>query len=43
MGTPVDIAEAVCFLASPGASFISAANLVVHGGGEVDPSDGAVL
>jgi NAD(P)-dependent dehydrogenase (short-subunit alcohol dehydrogenase family) len=43
MGTPADIADAVCFLASPEASFISAANLVVHGGGEVGPSDGSVL
>ncbi len=35
MGTPVDIADAVCFLASPAATFASGANLVVHGGGEV--------
>ncbi len=34
MGTPADVADAVCFLASRGASFISGANLVVHGGGE---------
>jgi NAD(P)-dependent dehydrogenase (short-subunit alcohol dehydrogenase family) len=35
MGTPADIAEAVCFLASPAGAFLDAANLVVHGGGEV--------
>ncbi len=35
MGTPADVAEAVCFLASPGAAAISGANLVVHGGDEV--------
>ena len=37
MGTPADIAEAVCFLASPSAAFVNGANLVVHGGGEVGP------
>jgi len=37
MGTPADIAEAVCFLASPAAAFVNGANLVVHGGGEVGP------
>ncbi len=31
---PSDIGDAVAFLASPLASFISGANLVVHGGGE---------
>ena len=35
MGTPTDIADAVCFLASPAAGFVNGANLVVHGGGEV--------
>lgn len=34
MGTPDDIADACLFLASPMASYISGANLVVHGGGE---------
>jgi NAD(P)-dependent dehydrogenase (short-subunit alcohol dehydrogenase family) len=35
MGTPTDIADAVCFLASPGAAFVNGSNVVVHGGGEV--------
>jgi NAD(P)-dependent dehydrogenase (short-subunit alcohol dehydrogenase family) len=35
MGTPTDVADAVCFLASPDAAFVNGANLVVHGGGEV--------
>jgi NAD(P)-dependent dehydrogenase (short-subunit alcohol dehydrogenase family) len=34
MGNPVDVAQACLFLASDGASYISGANLVVHGGGE---------
>lgn len=34
MGTPEDMASACLFLASPGASYISGTNLVVHGGGE---------
>jgi hypothetical protein len=34
MGTPSDVARACLFLASEGASYISGANLVVHGGGE---------
>lgn len=34
MGTPDDIAGACRFLASPLASYISGANLLVHGGGE---------
>ncbi len=34
MGEPLDIANACVFLASPLASYISGANLVVHGGGE---------
>jgi NAD(P)-dependent dehydrogenase (short-subunit alcohol dehydrogenase family) len=34
MGTPEDVARACLFLASPGASYISGANLVLHGGGE---------
>ena len=35
MGTPDDVAEACLFLASAAASYISGANLVVHGGGEL--------
>jgi NAD(P)-dependent dehydrogenase (short-subunit alcohol dehydrogenase family) len=35
MGTPTDIADACLFLASPLASFITGANLAVHGGGEL--------
>jgi NAD(P)-dependent dehydrogenase (short-subunit alcohol dehydrogenase family) len=34
MGTPVDVAEACLWLASPGSSYVSGANLVLHGGGE---------
>jgi NAD(P)-dependent dehydrogenase (short-subunit alcohol dehydrogenase family) len=34
MGTPEDIAQACLFLASPGAAYVSGANLVLHGGGE---------
>ena len=34
LGVPADVASACVFLASPAASFISGANLVVHGGGE---------
>ncbi len=34
MGTPEDVAEAVVFLASPAAAFITGSNLVVDGGGE---------
>jgi NAD(P)-dependent dehydrogenase (short-subunit alcohol dehydrogenase family) len=34
MGTPRDIADACLFLASPLASYVNGANLVVHGGGE---------
>jgi NAD(P)-dependent dehydrogenase (short-subunit alcohol dehydrogenase family) len=37
MGTPEDVAGACLFLASPAAGFVSGANLVVHGGGEVPP------
>jgi NAD(P)-dependent dehydrogenase (short-subunit alcohol dehydrogenase family) len=36
MGTPADVAEAVCFLASPAATFVNGSNVVVHGGGEVE-------
>jgi NAD(P)-dependent dehydrogenase (short-subunit alcohol dehydrogenase family) len=34
LGTPDDLAAACLFLASPAASYITGANLVVHGGGE---------
>jgi NAD(P)-dependent dehydrogenase (short-subunit alcohol dehydrogenase family) len=37
MGEPDDVATACLFLASPSASFITGANLVVHGGGERPP------
>jgi NAD(P)-dependent dehydrogenase (short-subunit alcohol dehydrogenase family) len=37
LGAPADIAAACVFLASPEASFITGANLVVHGGGERPP------
>jgi NAD(P)-dependent dehydrogenase (short-subunit alcohol dehydrogenase family) len=37
MGTPADVAQACLFLASEGASFITGANLVVHGGGDDPP------
>lgn len=35
MATPGDIGDACLFLASPLASYVSGANLVVHGGGEL--------
>src|SRR5437660_4385551 len=34
LGEPADIGDACLFLASPLASYVSGANLVVHGGGE---------
>jgi NAD(P)-dependent dehydrogenase (short-subunit alcohol dehydrogenase family) len=34
MAEPEDVAEACLFLASPAASYVSGANLVLHGGGE---------
>jgi NAD(P)-dependent dehydrogenase (short-subunit alcohol dehydrogenase family) len=34
MGDPTDVADACLYLASPLASYVSGANLVVHGGGE---------
>jgi NAD(P)-dependent dehydrogenase (short-subunit alcohol dehydrogenase family) len=34
MGVPADVAQACLFLASPLASYVSGANLLVHGGGE---------
>lgn len=33
-GTPVDVADAVVFLASPLAAYVTGANLLLHGGGE---------
>lgn len=33
-GTPGDVADAVAFLASPLAAYVTGANLVLHGGGE---------
>jgi NAD(P)-dependent dehydrogenase (short-subunit alcohol dehydrogenase family) len=35
LGEPVDVADACLFLASPLASYVSGANLLVHGGGEL--------
>jgi NAD(P)-dependent dehydrogenase (short-subunit alcohol dehydrogenase family) len=37
LGEPSDIGDACVFLASPMASYVSGANLVVHGGGERPP------
>ncbi len=34
MGTPLDVADAVAFLASPLAGYATGANLLLHGGGE---------
>jgi NAD(P)-dependent dehydrogenase (short-subunit alcohol dehydrogenase family) len=34
LGTPTDVADACLFVASPLASYVSGANLLVHGGGE---------
>ena len=41
LGTPEDVAGACLFLCSPAASYISGANLVLHGGGEPPPYLGA--
>jgi NAD(P)-dependent dehydrogenase (short-subunit alcohol dehydrogenase family) len=40
MGLPSDVAAACLFLSSPAASFITGANLVVHGGGDNPPEAG---
>ncbi len=37
MGTPGDVGQACLFLASPASDFVSGANLVLDGGGEVPP------
>ncbi|HUC03782.1 MAG TPA: SDR family oxidoreductase [Acidimicrobiales bacterium] len=37
MGVPDDVAQAVMFLASPHAAYVTGANLVIHGGGEWPP------
>jgi len=37
LGTPADVGDACVFLASSLASYVSGANLVVHGGGEPPP------
>ena len=37
LALPADVAGACLFLASPMASYVSGANLVVHGGGERPP------
>ena len=42
LGEPGDVGDACLFLASPMASYISGANLVLHGGGERPPYLGAV-
>jgi NAD(P)-dependent dehydrogenase (short-subunit alcohol dehydrogenase family) len=42
MGTPADVAHACLFLASPSASFVSGANLVLDGGGEEPPFPGVL-
>ncbi len=34
MGTPVDVADAVTFLASPLSAYMTGSNLLLHGGGE---------
>ena len=42
LGEPGDVGDACLFLASPMASYISGANLLLHGGGERPPYLGAV-
>jgi NAD(P)-dependent dehydrogenase (short-subunit alcohol dehydrogenase family) len=41
MGRPADVASACLFLSSESASFITGANLVVHGGGDHPPEAGS--
>ena len=42
LGTPRDVGDVVAFLASPLASYVSGATLVLHGGGEPPPFHAAV-
>jgi NAD(P)-dependent dehydrogenase (short-subunit alcohol dehydrogenase family) len=42
LGTPRDVGDAVAFLASPLASYVSGATLLLHGGGERPPFHDAV-
>ena len=35
LGNPDEVSSAVCFLLSPGASFVSGANLRITGGGDL--------
>jgi NAD(P)-dependent dehydrogenase (short-subunit alcohol dehydrogenase family) len=42
MGLPDDVAQACLYLSSDAASYVTGANLVVHGGGEPPPYLGAV-
>ena len=41
LGTPEDVGDACLFLASPLASYVSGANIVLHGGGELPAYMGA--
>jgi NAD(P)-dependent dehydrogenase (short-subunit alcohol dehydrogenase family) len=42
MGTATDIADAVCYLASPLSAYVTGANLVIHGGGRRPAYLGAI-
>jgi NAD(P)-dependent dehydrogenase (short-subunit alcohol dehydrogenase family) len=42
MGDPLEVAQACLFLAGPASSYVSGANLVVHGGGEWPAYLGAI-
>jgi NAD(P)-dependent dehydrogenase (short-subunit alcohol dehydrogenase family) len=42
MATPADVAQACLYLSSDAASYVTGANLLVHGGGEPPPYLGAV-
>jgi NAD(P)-dependent dehydrogenase (short-subunit alcohol dehydrogenase family) len=42
LGTPRDVGDACVFLASPLASYVSGAALLLHGGGEPPPFHDAV-